>query len=309
MDSTPFGLNPLITNRGQEDLQNTGGLGSDDEINNANENDSSEPQKIGDFSILPMNGLVYDESILHRYTIIENSRLFNPNYKTEIQKDLTENDRNLTVLWIIEKFVSTGLSEEAMFLAVKLFDYLLGVNQISRDFLLVRACSSIFLAAKIEDTEHETLCGILSGFAHITETEIIEDELNIVQLLNFQLVFVTPLMPLRLFIQKIYSMDQSLDINRIFILTKLVCLCTLFVENCSKITSEDIARASLLLVLKYINRHDLFAPFNEQQLPKSSIQDVLNAVNFVISNHDYMNYVSMYSDLYNQLSNILSSNQ
>ena len=309
MDSTPFGLDPFVGNRAEQQIHNSGGLGSDTEINNANENENYETQKIGDFPILPMSELVYDESILHRYSIIENSRIFNPNYLNEVQKELTENDRNLTVMWIVEKFVSTGLSDEAMFLTIKIFDYLLGVNKISRDFLLIRACSCIFLSAKIEDTEHETLCGLLSRLAHITESEIIEDELNIAKILNFQVLFVTPIMPLRLFIQKIYSIDPGADVNRIFILAKLVALCTLFDEKCSSLRSEDIAKSSLLLVLKYIGRHDLFAPFNEQQLQEHTIRQVLNSVSLVISNHDYMNYVQMYSNLYDELGNIVASNE
>jgi hypothetical protein len=123
----------------------------------------------------------------------------NANYMT-LQTDLTPKMRAILIDWMVDVHFKFKLLSETMFLCVSIVDRYLAVKPISRNQLQLVGITAMLIAAKYE----ELFCPEVRDFVYISDNsfskdEILAQEIQILNTLNFSLTPATPLHFLRRF--------------------------------------------------------------------------------------------------------------
>jgi Cyclin, N-terminal domain/Cyclin, C-terminal domain len=116
------------------------------------------------------------------------------------QLDINQGMRKLLANWMIEVAIEFQLMSETLFLSVSLLDQFLQLRQVPRDRLQLLGMTAMFIASKYEEIWHPPV----EDFIHICvgtyeRDEILKMELYMLQTLEYNLSFVTPLQFLRRF--------------------------------------------------------------------------------------------------------------
>lgn len=287
---------------------------------NSSSDDESEPKltdaeflglnKFGDTPTTVLEPTIYDESVLRRYRKNESSRFFNKNYLTEVQKTLRESDRDSIVKWMMCKAPIIEITDDALFLAVRIFDYILGKKEFSRDSLTMHGGSCLLIASKMEDDDNQTICAqIVEVATNLTEAALIEDELVVTKLVGYNAFFITPIMYLRVFLQKLFITDSSINVKKTWILAKIIAFCSLFTDKCSVFSSEEISKECIRLVLVYQKKVETFNQLNFGPISDECHRRILDVLDSVVKDAYKMGIVRQFSDLATELPSLVASNQ
>lgn len=198
----------------------------------------------------------YSESILNRYRMEDNRRRFNPHYLTEVQKALEEKDRNVGVAWMIQSGLAINLSDDAIFLAVRILDYYLGISHLTRNLVQLACASALLLGAKTEDPNTMSICsGICLQAVDISEQTLTDTELLMFRDIEFNIVMATPIVFLHYYLKKFFIDNERSDIiiTDVIRIVRFISYCALSFDSCSKFNSEHIALIALYLTSKILN--------------------------------------------------------
>jgi G2/mitotic-specific cyclin-B, other len=108
--------------------------------------------------------------------------------------------RQIVIDWLVDVHRKFKMKTETFFVAIRLLDRYLEINQIRKEIFQLVATACLFIAAKYEEIYPPSL----SDFAYIcadtyNKTEIIEMESMILVDLNFNLVMTSPFVLLSIY--------------------------------------------------------------------------------------------------------------
>lgn len=200
----------------------------------------------------------YSESILNRYRMEDNRRRFNPHYLTDVQIKLEEKDRNVGVAWMIQSGLAINLSDDAIFLAVRILDYYLGIQSqpLTRNRVQLACASALLLGAKTEDPNIMSICsGICLQAVDISDQTLTDNELLMFRDIEFNIVMATPIVFLHYYLKKFFVDNERSDIiiTDVIRIVRFISYCALSFDSCSKFNSEHIALIALYLTSKILN--------------------------------------------------------
>ena len=92
----------------------------------------------------------YDSDIIAHWRLTERCNLPNPSYM-KLQPIITVDIRELAVDWMVDVQLQYDLQEESLFLAVNLFDRILGKYTVTCKNLQLLACTVLWIASKYEE--------------------------------------------------------------------------------------------------------------------------------------------------------------
>ena len=145
----------------------------------------------------------YQEEIIEYLLSLEYEKRINPNYMKD-QKDINEKMRIILIDWLIEVHLKFKLLPETLFLTINFIDRYLQKNQTKRDKLQLIAVSSLLIACKYEEIYPPEI----SSFVYITDNaykkeDILDYELKILESLEYDVTYPSPLRYLELLIVKL----------------------------------------------------------------------------------------------------------
>ena len=151
----------------------------------------------------------YQEEIIEYLLSLEHEKRINPNYMKQ-QKDINEKMRIILIDWLIEVHLKFKLLPETLFLTINFIDRYLQKNQTKRDKLQLIAVSSLLIACKYEEIYPPEI----SSFVYITDNaykkeEILEYELKILESLDYDITYPTPLRFLEILIVKVGLINDN----------------------------------------------------------------------------------------------------
>ena len=227
---------------------------SSDQLINDDSNHDAFPQFLPNLS-------AYEEPVLKKLRQMD-SKMFNMNYLHTIQTNIQKGDRDLMIQYIIKTGISLGLSHRIIGLAAKIFDNVIQEFPLQRDQLSLTAATCIFMANKLEGYEIDETCQALSQKRNdFQESDIIQQELKIWSLLNFNIRFVSPFDFLDYFLKKQDYSNSYHMYRTLKKLTKCIIYCAMMSEQMNVYTNEQICINSLEIAKVVINCNPL--PQNE----------------------------------------------
>lgn len=191
---------------------------------------------------------LYGDHPINRFREEEKSRALNPHYKTNFQTDIEDQDRDLVVSGIFSICSQLEVSDGAIFLAVKMFDYLLSKVEIPRQKLKSYAYCCILLATKSEDIWQtqivERLCHLGED---VQDSVLLELEFEVFKDINYNVLFSTVFIFLTHYISSITVSNQdSLDL--LYNTSRFFAFAAISTDSCTfNYDSETIAFSCLLL--------------------------------------------------------------
>ena len=215
------------------------------------------PQQDFGAQYLPKIG-EYEVPILNKLRQIDKSFHFDFNYCNSIQTNLTRRDRDIITQNILKTGVSCGFSHRIIGLASKIFDRIIQTYPLHRDELNLNAATCLFIANKIEGHEIDDACQVLAQRrTEFKESDIIQQELTICNILNYNIRFVTPFDFLELFLKKDENLDDYNSYRVLKKLTKAIIYCAMITETSNTFTSEDICMYSLEIANCLMNNNPI----------------------------------------------------
>ena len=174
----------------------------------------------------------------------------NPNYM-ENQKELQWKMRGILVDWIIEVHSKFRLLPETLYLGINIIDRFLSQRVVSLIKLQLVGITALFIASKYE----EVISPSLSSFLYMaeesyTEEEIIKAERYVLQVLDFNLQYPTPMSFLRR-----SSKADSYDIQTRTV-AKYLMEITLLDFKCLEFPASCVAAAGHYLARHMLNREE-----------------------------------------------------
>ncbi|KAK8875685.1 hypothetical protein M9Y10_005860 [Tritrichomonas musculus] len=188
---------------------------------------------------------VYGNYAINRFRKEEKKRMLDPNYRINVQKEIEEGDRNNLVLWMLSVSSELEASDAAIFLAVKIFDYLLSKVEISRDNLKIYAPCALLIAIKSEDIEHmqilERLCPLS---VNVEDQELRDLEISVFKIIDYNVIFSTVYIFMTYYIDKC----ETLQRDKFYNIVRFFAFSAVSTYNCSfYFDSETIAISCVLL--------------------------------------------------------------
>ena len=260
---------------------------------NLNNNSSDFLFLYGETNFSLKSTILYETTILNRYNKEDKIRPFNNNYLNEIQKDLFKTDRNLLVKWIILTGISESLSYDAIFLSIRIFDYILSTFPIYRSTLKINASACILLASKMEDSPKHDLCNrLIQSISESSESIIVDTELILFKHLNYNVSFITSFLYLRLYLQQLNSENIKIYNNKFNELSKIISLCSISYEKCLIYSNDLICKNCLIISSNILNIN----------LPNKYLKDlnleiqkiICEAIKFVLEESN--SFINLYFD-------------
>lgn len=116
------------------------------------------------------------------------------------QLDIQEKMRTVLVSWLIEVAIEFQLMSETLFLSIAILDQYLQQRQVSREKLQLVGMSAMFIASKYEEIWHSPVEDFVYICANTYDRdEVLQMECTMLQTLDFDVSYVTPLQFLRRF--------------------------------------------------------------------------------------------------------------
>ncbi|KAI7905419.1 cyclin-like protein [Cokeromyces recurvatus] len=158
----------------------------------------------------PMLVVEYASDIYGYFYDTEISKDIDPNYADEQQTEVTWKMRGVLIDWVIEIHYLFGLLPETLYLAVNIIDRFLSQRTVALGKLQLVGVTSLYIAAKFE----ETFCPSLQDFLFITDfavskENVLKAERYILEVLGYQLCFPNPMN----FLRRLYTEDEHCDVN------------------------------------------------------------------------------------------------
>lgn len=145
----------------------------------------------------PMMVSEYVEDIFEYLRELEIETLPNPDYM-ENQKELQWKMRGILVDWLVEVHTKFRLLPETLYLAVNIIDRFLSKRVVSLPKLQLVGVTALFIASKYEEVISPSIASFLymaeDGY---TEEEIVKAERYVLQVLEFNMQYPTPMSFLR----------------------------------------------------------------------------------------------------------------
>lgn len=226
---------------------------------------------------------LYDDNAINRFRKEEKNRTLDPNYRINIQKEIEEGDRNNLVLWMLSVCSELEASDASIFLAVKIFDYVLSKVEISRDSLKLYAPCALLIAIKSEDIEHmqilERLCPLSNN---INDQELRDLEIYVFKIIDYNAIFSTVFIFMMHYIDKFETDDR----DKLYNIVRFFAFSGISTNKCSfYFDSETIAITCVFLaklVLK--EKPNIFKKITDFTLIKQCTNAILNASRDVLVN-------------------------
>lgn len=185
----------------------------------------------------------YCKSVVKRFR--DDDMALSPHEKlNEKQTPTFEEDRAIIVNWLIEMCPSLEISSKALYLAIKTFDRLSAVTQIKQEEFPLWGAACLSIAAKMENSFYPQLSSYVRlSESQFTENQLIETELKLLSLLNYQVNSATIVLYLKLWLNEIDS-DSDFAFT-----TSFIGLCALTSLELAKMDSELVALACICTAL------------------------------------------------------------
>jgi hypothetical protein len=166
----------------------------------------------------------YTNEILQHLHSLENTNINNknnilfpnPNYFSNIQKDIKERMRSILLDWLIEVHLKFKLLPSTLYLTVNILDRYLSLQSIHRKYLQLLGVCSMFISCKYEEIYFPKI----KDFIYMTDNaynkdEFIKMENDILKKLEFNLSFPTILNFLEIYREKL-NMNENNNFNENF---------------------------------------------------------------------------------------------
>ena len=223
----------------------------------------------------PPNITLYGDSAINRFRNEDEKRTLNINYRNDVQNDIEDGDRNNIVSWMFQACSQLDASDSAIFLSVKIFDYLLSNVQISRDSLQLYASCAILIAIKSEDIGSmqilERLCPLTRN---INDQELLDLEFEIFKIVDYNILFATA------YVFLMYYLSKYKDTNRdlLFNVARFFTVAGIAEDTCFKYGCETISVAAMIFALKIMNKPITFIEdFSKFPKLNECLGDMLNS--------------------------------
>jgi len=123
-----------------------------------------------------------------------------PDSFLSLQPEISERHRSALVEWIAKTCAEAHLLNETFFLAIKIVDKIFSTVVVSSAKIQLVGCAALMIASKFEEEYGIRLADLSTACARrYTEADMMKMEQSILNVLNFEILFVTPLHFLRRF--------------------------------------------------------------------------------------------------------------
>ncbi|OHS95799.1 hypothetical protein TRFO_38045 [Tritrichomonas foetus] len=239
----------------------------------------------------PPNITLYGDCAINRFRKEDVKRKLDVNYRTTVQTDIEDGDRNNLVSWMFQACSLLETSDSAVFVAVKLFDYLLSKIQISRDSLSLYAACSILIAVKTEDIGSmqilERLCPIARN---IQDQDLLDLEFDVFKIIDYNVIFSTVYVFLMYYLSKYEKEERDLFFN----ITRFFAISGVSTDKTYKYGSETLAIACILLGSKVVKANiEFLGDVTNFEFLKECISIVLDSARKILYDdisNDYKPY-------------------
>lgn len=166
------------------------------------------------------------DNVIDRY---KNSS-YTRSYDTRLREELNPDFNNAERMRIIEQMVifsdKLNLSNETFFYALKIFDWLLCSISINKELLYVYFTTSLLIADKVEcESNFDIYTRLCSDIDGLTADSLAEKELEILELLDYNTFFLTPMFFVGLFIQRFGRHCSNIIPSAYSLSRAMLCIC------------------------------------------------------------------------------------
>lgn len=196
----------------------------------------------------------YAETIIQNIQKTEKSvRIPIANFK-KIQQEITIQNRDQLVNWLISVHYNLGISSNALHNAIYYFDLVVSTQNIPKNKIQLYGCVCLSIAAKVESFNCRFVKTILDEYTHgFTKEDYDECEMSIICLLKYELQFPTSYQ----FLKRLFVALQSQP-NLMF-LCLLVCESSLLSFQIHRFDPSVVAVAIYILCSSFLNIRIPFA--------------------------------------------------
>lgn len=279
-------------------------------ISPSSSSSDSDESNTNDFSLVHCpspNISLYGDNAINRFRIEEKKRMLDPNFRINIQKEIEEGDRNNLVSWMLSACSELDASDAAIFLAVKIFDYLLSKVEISRDNLKVYAPCAVLIAIKYEDIEHmqilERLCPLTLS---ISDQELRDLEIYLFKIIDYNAIFSTVYIFMMYYIDKCKTQER----DKLYNIVRFYAFSAISTNNCTfYFDSETIAISCVLLATLVLKENHKFLDnvLNVSKL-KECTETILNAARDILLYKYSDDYRPYFFAVLNELNDFIDEN-
>ena len=216
--------------------------------------------------ILNIEETPYLESIFRSYRRNESIKVFRKDYLENVQKDFTPTDRNTAIEWMLSTTTTLFLDIQIILIGAKMFDFIIMNYTVPRSKIMLYAATCLFVASKIEEEDSQNLCQQIALLVNdVTVDDIVAAELDILQLLRFNISFITPFM----YVEHLFKRSDFED-QKNYLLAKDLIEASLYASILSDefehYTSETIAYSAISIA--YTTLGLKFNKISAEKLPE-----------------------------------------
>jgi len=169
----------------------------------------------------------------------------------ETQTLINESCRSLVIDWLVDVSMQYKLSDDTLFLSVKLLDMYIAAKKINtKEFQLI-ACGALFIASKFEEIyppEIRDFCFIMNNA--YSRNDILNIEYEILKTLDFDILCVSPLV----FLKRFHDISQGALKTLVF--SQFILEISLLEVKCLNYLPSLIAASSLYVSRKLLIRNE-----------------------------------------------------
>ena len=249
---------------------------SDSDLTNLNDNN-----QIYFVRCPPPNITTYGENAINRFRKEEIQRTLDPNYRTNVQKEIEEPDRNNLVSWMLSACSELDVSDASIFLAVKIIDYLLSKIEISRDELKIYAPCALLMAIKSEDIEHMQILERLCPLAmNVNDQQLRDLEIDLFKIIDYNAIFSTVYIFMMYYIDK-YKTDRR---DMLYNIVRFFAFSAISTDKCSFYFSSEIIAISCVFLasLVFKEKQSFFEKNTDFTIQKKCTEIILNAARDIL---------------------------
>ncbi|KAH9416096.1 Protein kinase binding [Dermatophagoides pteronyssinus] len=210
------------------------------------------------------------------------------------QKEISSRMRTILIDWLVEVQQTFELNHETLYHAIKIMDHFLMLSQIKRTRLQLLGIVSMFIAAKCD----ERIYPIIEDFLYITDNSYVRDdiikmEIEILQVLQFNLNYPLSYSFLRRFARVSSQTLETLTLSRFILETSLMDY-TFIDELDSKMAAASLLLALRMKHLQWNKTLDFYTGYREQDLIELAKR--LNQLIKPVNNRQQESIRNKYSD-------------
>ena len=210
----------------EDNLSSSGGSDFEDRNHGADQNisDTEIDHYFTTFASVPHHECI--DNVINKYKNSSYSRPYNTRSREELNPDFNNAER----MKIIEQMViltdKLDLSSETFFYALKIFDWLLCSVSIDKELFFVYFTASLLIADKVGcESSYDLYSRLCSDVGGLTTDDLAERELEVLELLEYNTFFLTPMFFVGLFIQR-FGRNYSNVIPSTYGLSRaMLCIC------------------------------------------------------------------------------------